>query len=282
MKKNLLYISMQLLAIYVFGQPYVDPIQVRYNYAFRSAGNVRGTAYDHLWVGSDLPIKIRNKTYLLLSPYYENWQIDSGSVQQMIPALHGLALPIGLMIPLKNKKWVIVATVVPRTNGEKLFADNTFQFGGAGFVSYETKPGKKIRAGVYMNSDFFGFFFMPLLGADWKMNDRNYFFGLLPGRFTWEHKFNSFLYGGITFRAITNSYRLLNKQYVRIDDNQLSLFLDAYPAKRVCFTVEPGYGVFRKLRAGIEKREYFKTENWGDGLFIKLSASYRIRLSNNK
>ncbi|HSR37464.1 MAG TPA: hypothetical protein VLL95_01015, partial [Phnomibacter sp.] len=86
------------------------------------------------------------------------------------------------------------------------------------------------------------------------------------------------LYWGSTFRAITNSYRLQNGQYLRIDDNQISLYLDAYVAKHICLTLEPVYGIMRKLRTGLEGKNYLTNRNWGDGPFIKLSASYRIRL----
>ena len=172
----------------------------------------------------------------------------------------------------------MVITPILRTNGEELFAKNTFQFGGVGFLGYERSPGQKIRFGAYMNSDFFGLFFVPLVGADWKMDERNYFFGLLPGRFTWEHQFNSHLFAGMTFRAITNSYRLNDAQYLRIDDNQLSAFLDVYPVKNICFTLEPGYGILRKLRTGTDKKIYTTTDKWGDGPFIKVSAAYRVWL----
>ena len=57
-------------------QPYVDPFQVRYTYAFRSNGSP-ATPYTHLWAGSDLPIKLKENTYLLLSPFYDRWNIDS-------------------------------------------------------------------------------------------------------------------------------------------------------------------------------------------------------------
>jgi hypothetical protein len=281
--KKIFTISLFLVFIQAaISQPYVDPFQLRYTYALRSPGNYRGTPYTHLWAGSDIPLRMKNGNYFLLSPYYENWQLDSGSVNPMMPALHGLSFPAGIMMHLKNPKWMLTLLPVVRTNGEKLFANNTYQFGGAGFLSYEKSPGKKIRFGAYMNTEFFGFFFMPLLGADWRMDDRNYFFGLLPGRFTWEHKFNSRLYGGVTFRAITSSYRLSNGHYVRLDDNQLSGFLDIYPAKKICFTLEPGYGIFRKLRKGHENRKYQANETWGDGFFIKLSAAYRIRLDQDK
>jgi hypothetical protein len=278
MKKGLLLMGLQAFISGVIAQPFVDIFQVRFNNSFRSQnGTSRGTPFTHFWAGSDIPLQLKDKTYLIFSPYFESWNIDSGSKKNNVPAVKGLVLPIGFLFPL-NSKWSWMIMPMVRTNGERLFGTKTFQTGGATFFSYEKSKNKKIRFGTYLNSDFFGFFVMPLLGADWKINERNYIFGLLPGRFSWEHKFNPVLYGGITFRAITNSYRLKNNDYLRIDDNQLSVFLDAYPAKKICLTAEPGYGILRQLRTGTLKRKYTSGDTWGDGFFIKLSAGYRLRL----
>lgn len=237
----------------------------------------RGTPFNHLWAGSDLPIKLAPDAYVLLSPYYEYWRLDSGKKENIFPRVHSLAFPAGVLLPLKNKKWALSLTAILRSNGEQLLADKTMQIGGAGFLSYEKSKGKKIRFGMYVNKDFFGLFVMPLAGADWRIDKKNYLFGLLPGRLTWEHQFTDRFFGGFTFRAITNSFRLKNGNYLRIDDNQLSGFLDFYPFRRICLTLEPGYGMLRKLRTGVEKRKYFPDDTWDDGIFIKLSASYRLR-----
>lgn len=261
----------------VIAQPYVDPLQVRFTYGFRN-GNAAATPHSHLWAGSDLPIKLKDRTYQLFSPYYETWSIDSAEKKNIVPRVQSIAFPIGFILPTKNPKWTVNILPVIRWNGEKLFQKNSFQIGGATFATRQVKPGKNLRFGVYMNSEFFGLFVMPLIGADWKIDDRNYIFGLLPGRLSYEHKWNEKLYGGVTFRALTNSYLLQNGQFLRIDDNQLSLFLDYYLAKRFCVTLEPGYGLLRKLRTGINDKNYLTERNWGDGPFIKLSTSYRIRL----
>ncbi len=277
MKSSLAAVFLLFVFINAKAQPYVDPLQVRYTYAFRS-DNSAATPFMHLWAGCDLPIKLRDKTYQLLSPFYESWRLDSADSKNVLPTVQSIAFPIGFLFPLHNEKWSMNLMPIVRWNGEKLFGENTFQFGGVAFVSYEKKPGMKFRLGMYANSDFFGLFVMPLFGTDWRINKRNYLFGLLPGRLTWEHQFTNRLYGGSTFRAITNSYRLADGKYVRIDDNQLSPYLDAYLSKHICLTLEPGYGIMRKLRTGNEKKQYITDRNWGDGLFIKLSASYRIRL----
>lgn len=254
----------------------MDPLQLRYTYGFRNP-SAFATPHNHLYIGSDLPIKLKEKTYLLLSPFYERWQIDSGAKKDIVPSVQSLALPAGLIFPL-NEKWGMTLLAIIRKNGETLFGMDNLQLGGTAFASYTAKTAKKFRFGLYANSDFFGFFLMPLLGTDWRIDKKNYVFGLLPGRLTWEHEWSKKLYGGLTFRAITNSFRLTQNQYLRLDDNQLSAFLEYYPAKRFCLTLEPGFGLFRKIRTGTDKRTYLLSRNWGDGAFIKVSGSYRVRL----
>ncbi len=258
-------------------QPYVDPVQVRYTYGFRN-NNAAATPFTHLWMGSDLPIKLRDRTYQLLSPFYEVWHIDSAGSKDIVPSVKSLAFPVGFILPMRSPNWGLNVLPVIRFNGEKIFGKKTLQIGGAAFASWTRKPKQTFRFGLYVNTEFFRFFVMPLVGADWQIDEKNYVFGLLPGRLTWEHKLNSKLYYGATFRALTNSFRLQTGEYLRIDDNQLSAFLDYYVAKRICLTLEPGYGIMRKLRTGVEKGAYIANRNWGDGPFIKLSTSYRIRL----
>ena len=261
----------------LLAQPYVDPFQVRYMYALRN-NNTPATPFTHLYAGSDLPIRFKGGALLLLSPYYEQWSIDSADTKEIYPTVKSLAFPVGLVMPIHDTKWAITVIPIVRTNGEKLFGDNTFQFGGPVFASFARKPDQKFRFGVYVNAEFFGLFIIPLLGCDWRIDDRNYLFGVLPGRLTFEHKWTEKFYGGATFRAPTTSYRLSDGSFIRLDDNQLSLYVDYYVAKHICVTLEPGYGVIRRIRTGVNTEEYLTKVKWGDGMFIKLSAAYRIRL----
>jgi hypothetical protein len=245
--------------------------------AFKNS-NTPATPFTHLYIGSDLPIQFKGDAILLLSPYYETWSIDSAETSEIYPTVHSFVFPVGLIMPIKDSKWTLTAIPIVGWSGEKLFAENTFQYGGVTLLSFERKPQQKFRVGVYANAEFFGLFIVPLIGCDWRIDDKNYLFGVLPGRLTYEHKWNDKFFGGVTFRAPTRSYRLSNGQYLRLDDNQLSVFIDYYPVKQMCITIEPGFGVLRKIRTGIDGRDYITSVNWGDGPFIKLSAAYRIRL----
>lgn len=276
MRHSLLLLFILSLTFNLQAQPYVDPLNIRYTHAFRNDGAF-ATPHEHLYIGSDLPLKLKENTYLLLSPYFEQWRIDSADKKELFPKMKSLSLPVGLMLPL-NKKWSLTLMGILRTNGEKLFGDHSTQTGGTVFASYAARPDKKFRFGVYVNTEFFGFFVMPLIGTDWRIDKKNYVFGLLPGRLTWEHQWTSKLYGGLTFRSITSSFRLSDGRFVRLGDNQLSAFLDFYPAKRFCLTLEPGFGILRKIKTGLIKNHYLSEDNWGDGAFIRVSGSWRIRL----
>ncbi|HEX5152159.1 MAG TPA: DUF6268 family outer membrane beta-barrel protein [Parafilimonas sp.] len=270
-------ISIILFCLHTKAQPYVDPLSIRYTHAFKGK-QANATPFNHFYIGSDLPVRFKSGAILLISPFFESWNIDSAENKDFLPVVNSIVLPVGIFLPLSNK-WSMNITAIARVNGQNIDLDNAFQFGGIAFASYKRKEQQKLRLGVYVNNDFFGVFVVPLIGVDWRIDKNNYLFGLLPGRLTYEHKLSTNLYTGATFRAITNSYRLSNGNYLRIDDNQLSAYLDFYPAKHVVVTLEPGYGIFRKLRSGNGRNKNYITDyNWDDGLFIKLSASYRIRL----
>lgn len=259
-------------------QPYVDPFHARYTYAFKNNSG-SGTPFSHLYIGPDLPLKLKNNSLFVISPVYENWNIDSASDKSYLPTVSSVALALSALFPVDKQHWFLTVSAIPRINSEDLKFDNSFQFGGVLLATYKKTETLKYKFGVYANREFFGLFIIPLAGIDWRIDPRNNLFGVLPGRLTFEHKLNSHFYTGGTFRAITNSYRMSNGNYLRIDDNQLSGFLDCYLSKHVVLTGEAGYGILRKLRFGKERnKEYLGDYDWGDGFFVKLDASYRIRL----
>ncbi len=273
-----LYCVLFTLTTTVYSQPFVDLLNIRYTSAFQSK-NKSGTPFSHIYIGSDLPLKLKNNVLIVFSPLYENWNIDSASNKKFLPLISCIALPVSVVIPFNKKHWSLTVTAIPRFNNQGLKFDNSFQMGGALLASYKKNENLIYKFGIYLNNEFFGIFVVPLGGINWKINERNNLFGVLPGRITFEHKYNNNLYTGATFRSITNSYKLNNSNYLRIDDNQLSAFLDWYSTKHIVFTGEAGYGIMRQLRSGKGYNKNYLTDyNWGDGLFIRLDASYRIRL----
>lgn len=278
MTRQMLFIILCVNGFVALAQPYVDPFNFTCTRGFQNI-NSHGTPFTHLFIGPDLPFKQRNNGLFVISPVFENWNIDSASNKKYLPPVSSVALALSIVFPLDKNKWSLTTSVIPRFNSEGLKFDNSFQIGTVLLAAYKQKATRQYKFGIYINKEFFGLLVIPLAGIDWRINDRNYLFGVLPGRLTYEHKLRNNLYAGATFRAITNSYRLSNGNYLRIDDNRFSTFLDFYPGRHTVFSLEPGYGLFRKLRIGNGSNKNYLTDlSWNDGLFIKLSAAYRIRL----
>lgn len=281
MQKKLFLIIACIVSLNVIAQPYVDPFNIRYTYGFHNNDKTTSTAtpFSHVYIGPDLPFKLRKGSLFVFSPFYDRWNIDSSSDKSYLPTVSSIGLGITTIFTLDTVHWSLNVTAIPRINSQGLQLDNSFQMGGVVLAVYKKNRGLKYKFGVYVNTEFFGFFVLPLVGIDWKINDHNNLFGILPGRLTYEHKLSNNFYTGVTFRTITNSYRLNDGNYLRIVDIQLSTYLDFYATKHIVFTPEIGYGMYRQLDQGRARNKNYLTDyNWADGMFIKICASYRIRL----
>lgn len=277
MKKKITFIIACIIVVSAKAQPYVDLLNTSYTGSLFNNSNA--TTFTHLYVGSDLPFQLQKNKLIVLSPFYEQWMIDSARNKHFLPTVNSVVIAISAIVPLDKNHWTLSITAIPRFNSEALHLHNIFQSGGVLLTTYKKNNNLKYKLGVYVNNEFFGLFVMPLAGIDWRINNNNNLFGVLPSRITYEHKVNATFYIGAAFRAITNSYRLDNGNYLRIDDNQTSIYLDVYAAKHIVFSGEAGYGIFRKIRTGNwHNKDYSTSYCWNDGPFFRLTTSYRIRL----
>ncbi|MBS1614656.1 MAG: hypothetical protein JST06_00900 [Bacteroidetes bacterium] len=206
--------------------------------------------------------------------------MDSASKTDVLPQVSSIGLPIILQFPLVKNKWSLMLAAIPRFNSEGLrIFDSSFQIGGATTLVYQFNPRLKARVGVYVNREFFGIYVVPLFGVDWKLGERDYLFGILPGRLSYEHRLSHRFCTGAAYVSTTNSYLLKTGTYLRIGDNRISVFLDYYATKRLVASAHLGYGVLRKLGSGwVGHRDYVRGFDWGDGPFARFSLAYRIRL----
>ncbi|MES1216203.1 MAG: DUF6268 family outer membrane beta-barrel protein [Bacteroidota bacterium] len=269
-------------------QPFIDLANLRYTKS-PDAGiirrNNRPNQYDYFNITFGLPVIFKkDSSAIVFSPLAEQWNLTLDNESYLPQHLQSLALQTAYIKPL-SQKWSMTFGIIPRWNGYggKWFADN-FQLGGFLLATFKKNQDLKYKFGVYYNSEFSGPFIIPLLGIDWKVNDKNRVFGVLPGNLVWEHKAGKNMYYGAVFRAITNSYQAgeLNGRgyFVRIDDNQLALYSDIYLTKHIVFNMEAGHSIFRQVRMGYNNgsEKYFFKEKVNDDFIFKAALAYRIRL----
>jgi hypothetical protein len=285
------------LLLPVHAQPYIDLATTRYIISPASLGLMNQgeppLRLNHYVAGFNLPLPLDQKqeSILLISPYFENWQT---SIPDQRNQLTGIGVPIGLQQKV-SPGWSFTALLIYRYNRETNIEERTksnHQFGSVLIVNRIKSSNLTYKFGLYYNREFFGHFFVPLLGIDWKINEKNNLFGTLPGAITWENKFHKIFGWGLNFRALTNSYRTFSADdpcltgdcsalpYSRIDENQLGFYLDFYPRKTFAITGEFGHSLFRRTRTGWKGTHFKNVHSLSkqDNFYFRLMASYRLRL----
>lgn len=231
--------------------------------------------------GLNIPVTFSDSSILVLSPATEIWDINVKNVSNLPPNFISLLMPATFIKPISSK-WQLSVTAIARWNGNnKSIFQNRFQLGTALIAVYKKSKNLQYKFGAYYNSEFFGAFIIPLLGIDWKLDERNNLFGVLPGSLIYEHKVTNRFYWGAGFKAITNSYRIGNTlpDFFRMDDNQLYIYSDLYLSKKIVLNAELGHAVLRQLRMGIKNpgKKYYYTDKVNDNLLFKIMLAYRIR-----
>ena len=287
MKKRLCFFAFLLIQHSLWAQPYLDVAGVRYQ--TNPAGGIfrQGFAqnkYTYANAALNLPLVLKDSSILMWSPALESWQVKSPALPQVPGELRGMALPLAFVKPV-NPYWTATFLAIPRWNGAGDFNfKDRFQMGGAVLLAKKKNQNLTYKFGVYYNREFFGHFVMPLLGVDWRPAPSLRVFGVLPGNAVIEKKVSKAFYYGLSFRAITTSYRFTTPlsntpSFIRIDDNTLQAFADLYLTKNMVLNAEVGHSLFRRYRLGHEddSEKYFMREKFRDGPLLRLSLLYRIR-----
>jgi hypothetical protein len=273
--KRIIICFFLFLSFQSHAQPYIDIISFR-NYLMPFSVDDSSEGKLNMWFtgSADIPLKHKEDIFLF-SPFIEFYGLDT-NIQ-----LTGYALPVSFIKQWKSSKWKTAFTVIPRMNYSEFSWANSFQTGVAMLAIYKKSETLKYKFGAYYNSEFFGFFMLPLLGLDWNVNEKLNVFGVLPGSMNVEYKMWKRVYTGLAYRSITSSFRAYyDDDYYKIQDNHIRVFFDFYLTKNLVLTAEAGHSVFRSYSYGI-RNDDAKAETdlkYKDGPVIKVAASWRIRL----
>lgn len=261
-------------------QPYLDIASVKYMHS-PDAGivnrNKQNITLSYFNTSLNLPLAFRQiRGIVMISPFYEEWNKSLTNAPNVLSKHQAFVLALSFVDTAASHKWRYAITPIIRMKDFSEDGTSSVQLGVAGLAIFSENRDLTWKFGCYFNRDYFGNFFMPLLGIDWWINNKNKLFGILPGNLTFEHKAGRQLYYGITFRAITNSYRDTGERYFKVEDNQLSFFTDIYLSKTVVLNTETGHSVFRKLTVG-EKNVFSNDLGVNDNLYFKVSLNIRHR-----
>lgn len=273
-------------------QPYIDVARVNYTRNPVDGINDKKNPLrsDIFNANITLPIELKKGgDVILLNPYFDQ---NNGTIAGRDYNVVNHGLNAGFLKKV-GKDWSVLSAIMLRRNkeaGKKI--SNIEQYGGTVVIGWQKTSTLNLKLGIYFNKEYFRSIFIPLAGIDWQIDSRNKLFGIMPSNLTFEQTLNKRFAWGANFRATTNTYLLSTpdpcatgdcsrKNYLRINDNQLGLFLDTYISPRLVFVTESGYTILRKYRFGTHSDVVHSfTDYKNDNFYLRASLAFRVNLRN--
>lgn len=280
----------------VVGQSYFTVLST--HYAYSSKKNVpKQNSFQNEGLVLNLPINLKNENKLLLGVNGQRVSLRISTIDNQ-QAYFTSGINLGFL--KKTSKGSIIIMGLARLNSDlKLVNEEDFQLGGAILVTRKKNEHFSLKYGLYYNAELFGPFFAPLLGMDWKINDKFRIFGVMPQSLTIENKLNSRVRYGLAYMAPNLTYHLHASNtnlYLHQSQVRAGVFGDFYVSKTIAATLKVDYPFPAKYRI-YETYQRYDANIWGigiggsrnkqtvpqaalsHGLLFQIGISYRVELN---
>ena len=228
-----------------------------------------------------IPKVLKNGNTVFVRAHYEKLDLKNDTLSA---AYSSITMPLGMQVQLKNPKVKFTGLIIPKIAGADLGAafSNVFQIGAYSLFTVTESEKFRYKFGLYYNREFFGNFFVPLVGIDWKVSDRLTIYGTLPNSMKFSYAVApSRVNTGIAFRSMTRSFRGEDvNTFVRYNELQLKTFVDFYITPKNVVFVEGGYflGKTPLLYNNAETKNHLQSNLLKEGkAFPLLNAGWAFR-----
>lgn len=258
--KRLFFLLFFLVSVFprLHAQPFVDIINYN-NQNFFSHYN--DSANSPVYIQDNLlnlfvPVKFNNGNVLIMRLNSEKAIVNRDGPSPLKENLFSVSLPVGFMIVSPGKKWKYTGIFIPKVNSDmRDDLGNDFQFGGIALVTRVFRSDMQFKFGMYYNREFWGNFFLPLLGLDWKINERWQMYGVMPSNFRFEYKVSKNWNTGIGWRSFQRSFRLsetFNNDFIWVKENQVKVYFEGFVYKNLLLTAD----VYRSITYELSRNDY--------------------------
>ena len=271
--KKLSAIGLVLLTHSSFAQSYIDLLNVNYKVSPSNKYDANSSLYDEVDVENvtaslRLPFKRKNGDVILGGVAWDQLSFRAEGAAIATGRFYTAGLQLGYQKKFGDSANVLFM-LLPKIASDLEEPDNQhFQYGGLLLFNRVKNENFEWKYGLYVNTEYFGFFMVPLIGFDWKVTERLRLFGTLPAAMTGEYYFGSHYRSGLKFVAPTVSYRFSTEAdapYLHQYTNQLSWYHDVYLTKSIVLQLQAGFTAFRYYRA-YEEDERFDVSISGVGI----------------
>lgn len=272
----------------LFAQPYVDISNFNtqvFQSSYKDSIKAKNKTTDYL-LSVFFPKQFKNDNSFLLRLSAEKLHSEYRSDTTYSHNLYALSMPVGMQLVSKNKKWKSLFMVIPKISSD--FKDNLrndYQVGGTLLFTYVQSETLKLKAGLYYNKEYFGNYFVPLVGIDWKASSHLSLYGILPSNFRIEYRLGNKFFTGIGYKSFQRSYRLsakLSNNFVRARETQIKLFTDYFVYKKILLFADVAHTIGYSIIQYRDKKT--KSENnpiyspFKNNFLFTVGLAYRLRL----
>lgn len=253
-------------------QNYYKILEVRYDYSAPSSYEKHPentVSIDESALSLNVPIPRKNgDSYLFgiglntmkMNPYYPGGTPSSDTAFSHNHMYYRYRGQLGYNKKISDKKSVVFMGMARLSSDMEEVDRDHYQYGGLVLFTDKKSDIFQLKYGLYVNTEFFGPFVIPLLGMDWKYSESVRIFGVLPASLTIEKTFNSRFRAGLMFEAPTETYRVspINVEesgngnnistYVQNTKNVLFIYGEIYLTKSIVLQARAGYTIFRRVR----------------------------------
>lgn len=277
---RLIVILLLLFAQSVVAQPLIDIASLNYSYhrPLKFTNNESATLqYTNAFL--TLPIRSGNNIFII-NPSFDRF--DFKFRQQSKLYMNG-QIALTWQHQWKDKRFKTALVVIPKSISESKYwlKKDSYQIGGAILQTYQRSEQLSYKLGLYCNSEFFGPYFLPLLGIDYRITPRWNLWGILPSSLNGEYKaIINKLHFIISLKTMTLSYRKDDSYYLRTNDNLIRIAADFYVNKQNVLFLETGHSVFRKFVLGTKNHniDTQSTLSVQNSWMVRVGYAYRVRL----
>ena len=240
-----------------------------------------------------VPLKLNDKTALLTGLRGNLWSVKYNPNGFWPENYYSLGLTLGVNHKFSESNSLLFV-LLPKLNSDfKDLNSNAFQLGFISTYSHRVNEDFLWKAGLYYNSEFFGPFFVPIFGLDWRLNKKVSIKGDLPIYAKVNVGFNENISVGLGYIALVSTFRLsgdFQDAYTSRFAIEPYLYADVKVVKniylngKVGYTLGRNYPIYAKddkvdwqlmfMKFG-DDREQLNPEI-EEGLFMEFTLSYKV------
>lgn len=213
-----------------------------------------------------IPKQLKNDNVLLFRVSSEKAVVKRDGPAAFTENLFSISVPVGFVFVSKNKVWKHTFIFIPKVNSDlRDDLKHDFQYGGIGLFTYVKNDRCQFKFGMYYNREFWGNFFLPLLGIDWKINDKWQLYGVMPSNLRLEYRLAKNWFTGLGWRSFQRSFRLsqpFNNDFVWVKENQLKAFFEGYIYKNLVLS----FDVYNSITYELSRNDYSDVNQKKSGL----------------